>query len=518
MVTQKGAASMNDARRQGTRREVWVGRGGLPLRRLCCAAALLLVFTEYWLLNYCAFPLFDTVFVGARELSAFVGGLVLAALALLSFWSDRPVRNALFTGGVVAGMVAGGACVAGGVLWTSVPLVALGASLVTVGSGLANIYVGLAFVGMRLRDVALSVAAAYVASFGLRGAFALLPTGVNLALFGVLPLASLLLAGRFSRAFLAGLGGPESPAQMAVTAPRSFLPFSDQVFVTLIVFRVVYGYTLTFGEVRRVPVVSLWALVPLGMLLVAMVVGAAWGSGPGETGSMGSRGVRRASRLRELFPDTLFKASVLLSVAGFLFVLLNGSAWGTLAQALLAAGTGFFEILMYYVLIAIGTRNPMGALPALSWGNAMASWGTIIGAALGRLANQAGPVTPGLATIAMALGLVAYVLLVLPRFSFARTIDEVAPAAGSPAVPDDGAEASPSRARRCAELADRTGLTDREREVFDLLAYGRNARYIQDALAISYSTAKTHVSHIYRKLGVHSQQELLSLVEGAAQE
>ena len=28
-----------------------------------CAAGLTLSFLEYWLLNYCAFPLFDTVFI-----------------------------------------------------------------------------------------------------------------------------------------------------------------------------------------------------------------------------------------------------------------------------------------------------------------------------------------------------------------------------------------------------------------------------------------------------------------------
>ena len=449
---------MGDGRRQRDRE----GRG----RILRCTVALLLVFTEYWLLNYCAFPLFDTVFTAARELSALVGGAILAALALVSFWSDRPVRGVLFSSGVAVGMVAGGACVAGGVLWASATLVALGASLVTVGGGLANIYVGLACVGMRLRDAVLAVAGAYVASFALRGAFVLLPSGMNLVLFELLPLACLLLVGRFSRSFLAGAGGPESPAQMAVTAPRSFLPFSDQVFVTLIVFRIVYGYTLTFGEVHRVPAVALWALVPLGALLAVMAAEAVRGSvTPDEA---------RASRLRDLFPDALFRASALLSVAGLLFALLDGADWGPLARALLASGTGFFEILMYYVLIALGTKSPASALPALAWGNAMASWGTIVGAALGRLANQANPVVPGLATVAMVLGLVAYMLFALPRFSFARTIDEVAPAVSGPVAAAVGTEANASRARRCAELASQAGLTDREREVFDMLAYGRN--------------------------------------------
>ena len=32
---------------------------------------------------------------------------------------------------------------------------------------------------------------------------------------------------------------------------------------------------------------------------------------------------------------------------------------------------------------------------------------------------------------------------------------------------------------------------------------------------MSYNTVKTHVQRVYRKLGVHSQQELIDLVEGA---
>ena len=38
------------------------------------------------------------------------------------------------------------------------------------------------------------------------------------------------------------------PAQAAVTAPSSFLPFGHQLFVTLLLFRFIYGYTLTFGR------------------------------------------------------------------------------------------------------------------------------------------------------------------------------------------------------------------------------------------------------------------------------
>ena len=46
-----------------------------------------------------------------------------------------------------------------------------------------------------------------------------------------------------------------------------------------------------------------------------------------------------------------------------------------------------------------------------------------------------------------------------------------------------------------------------------LLARGRNRRYISEKLVVSEETAKSHVSSIYAKLGVHTQQELLDVVE-----
>ncbi len=472
-------------------------------RLVRCTVALTLTFAEYWLLNYCAFPLFDTVFGWARELSALVGGLLLAALALASFWSVRPVGVRLFAVGVPLGMLAGAACVTAGVALASPALVAVGASFATVGGGLANICAGLACVGLRLRDVALAVAGAYIASFAARWLFALLPNGANLALFAVFPLAALACVGRYVRSFLAGLGSGESPAQMSVTAPRSFLPFGHQVFVLLVVFRVIYGCSLTFGEVGRVPALVPGALAVLVALLAAMAAGCAVLRGRGVPGF--------GAGTRAVLPDALFKLSVFCSVAGFLFIAVGGASGMAAARVALAASTGCFEILMYYALIAVGARSPSGALPALSWGNAMASWGTIFGASLGRFANHADPVLVGGVAAAIVLVFVAYALVALPRFSFARTIDGVDPASEvslpEPVAGDDGWDA------RCARLAETAGLTDREREVFELLAHGRNARFIQDALRISYSTTKTHVSHIYRKLDVHTHQELLDLVE-----
>lgn len=66
---------------------------------------------------------------------------------------------------------------------------------------------------------------------------------------------------------------------------------------------------------------------------------------------------------------------------------------------------------------------------------------------------------------------------------------------------------------RCDSIAQRAGLTPREKEVFELLAKGRNTDFISKSLFITSHTVKTHTSRIYRKLEINSHQELIDLVD-----
>ncbi|WP_251230867.1 helix-turn-helix transcriptional regulator [Adlercreutzia aquisgranensis] len=56
------------------------------------------------------------------------------------------------------------------------------------------------------------------------------------------------------------------------------------------------------------------------------------------------------------------------------------------------------------------------------------------------------------------------------------------------------------------------GLTPRETEVLRLIAYGRDVRFIEEALVLSTNTVKTHFRHIYAKCGVTGKQELLDKI------
>lgn len=74
-------------------------------------------------------------------------------------------------------------------------------------------------------------------------------------------------------------------------------------------------------------------------------------------------------------------------------------------------------------------------------------------------------------------------------------------------------DAEETRNLACAVVAERFRLTPRERDVLELLVRGRTASYIAEELVISSTTAKTHIKHIYQKMGIQSKQTLLDIVE-----
>lgn len=57
-------------------------------------------------------------------------------------------------------------------------------------------------------------------------------------------------------------------------------------------------------------------------------------------------------------------------------------------------------------------------------------------------------------------------------------------------------------------------LTERQASILLMITHGRSRRIISEELCISEETVKTHTRQLYRKLQVHSRQELIDLYEG----
>ncbi|WP_282209746.1 response regulator transcription factor [Parvibacter caecicola] len=70
-----------------------------------------------------------------------------------------------------------------------------------------------------------------------------------------------------------------------------------------------------------------------------------------------------------------------------------------------------------------------------------------------------------------------------------------------------------SLAQRCQQLGLKHGLSARELDVLELVAQGRSYARIREDLSISQGTVNYHMSNLYAKLGVHSRQEVIDLVQ-----
>lgn len=65
---------------------------------------------------------------------------------------------------------------------------------------------------------------------------------------------------------------------------------------------------------------------------------------------------------------------------------------------------------------------------------------------------------------------------------------------------------------RCKSLAQAYGLSERELEIMQYLCQGRSKPYIAETLYLSENTVKSYTKNLYKKLGIHSKQDLISLV------
>lgn len=457
------------------------------------AAALSCVLLATHLMNYVVFPLYDPIMTEARSLSqvaqtayfVIVGALATFAPKRLARLYPRQVALVLLALGIVGMPFA--------LAFESAPLLLAASCAFAVGRGAVVLAVALALTHGFTRDsIVLAVAIAFVASSALQALFWIVPIGVGVVAYLALPCAAYVLVRNDARQASAYAVSGEPPADVAVTRPSSFLPLASQMFVCLFLFRVAFGYSLRFGEVGGVPVSAFLMIVPVAAAALLL------------------------SFWKRFDADMLAMVSALFVVAGFFFVNADDLVVRSASNVLLSSGNALFSMVSWIVIAAVGARNASGALAVAAWGNGVGAFGTIVGAEIGVASNWlvAGD-SPALFAISGVLLVlfVAYVLIGLKRFSFKETIEGVTPPLVGAAV--EHAETEPERfARRCDEIAERFGFTPREREIFEMLARGRNREYIQEKLVVSKNTVKVHVRHIYEKSGVHSHQQLIDLVEG----
>lgn len=418
------------------------------------------------------------------------------AWAGLAHFARRPLdinaltRTALVL--LVAGTALGLASQAAGhppaLLLSSLGFLALGRSWAVIVAGLSLMSLSPRAI---LVTVAASVAVSYALSLALSLALASLPISASLLVYATLPLATLILVSApIAEQRRARFAAFPPPNDLALTNPSSFPGPTNRLFVCILLFDVAFGFSIQFHGA-----VDTWAQDLCAG--IALLGAACWCA-------------RTRCDSRE---DVLFQITGLLVVLGFSLSLATSSMVSNAALIVLAVGSQLFSVLVWAVLAIVGSRNPLGGIAVIGLGFCASNLGVGLGAALRALVDAEGVLSPDAKVVvlaAVATGFVAFIWLGLKGFSFSETIQGVKPVtlptAPSP-TPENDLET------RCSQLAQTHGLTERESEVFLLLARGRNGAFIQDACHVTRNTAKTHIRRIYQKLGVHTHQELIDLVE-----
>lgn len=509
----------------------------MTLLRTCGALALILLAST--MLNTSIFPAVALVSPLARDISTLCGAAFAVAVAIAAFTKPSLIRERPLSLGLLALLALSMIALYGGIVAGSTAPIVAGALFGGIGMVWFSVLLGMALTRLSRQEALIAVSCAYVAIYGVRFLLTLtassVPLGAAVFLYCIAIAASYGLIRPIVSGMFASLHEQEAPGVLDATNPSSFLPFSSFVYVALIMFNAACGFEMAQTGGTLAPLWEAASFIPVTLVLAAALARKPW------VASL----------------DVLHIAASLLVFAGLLLIPLgaltaDGANLAVMGPAvLLRSGSDVFAVLTYLLIAAIGARNPIGSLTTAAFAFA-ASWiGIVIGATgpfiLDGLSDE-GPEATVLATLLVTFVFVAYNFVALRNRSFDASVDAVVPAfsprkeeagiaadgAGPGGAADarketpnaDGTASSPAPSdapsddgridRGCAAVAGRFGLTNREEDVLALLAHGRTSPVIQKKLTVSHNTVKSHVRHIYAKLGVHSQQELIDLVEQAA--
>ncbi len=219
-------------------------------------------------------------------------------------------------------------------------------------------------------------------------------------------------------------------------------------------------------------------------------------------------------RRREIQIESVGRIMLPLAVLGLLFILVfNRSGMGISAS--LVMGSALFLQTLVILEITESTReNGMSPLFSFAIGQGLISFVIFFGNIMGRLAALFVGTDMFYLEIICAVGV--FVLSVIPVLRGSERHPSPVPMNPADMMAREAREDPPlgsAYRNRVEELARTANLTPKESEVLGYLGRGRSMSYTADKLYVTTGTVKSHTTHIYRKLGVNSRQELLDLLE-----
>lgn len=208
--------------------------------------------------------------------------------------------------------------------------------------------------------------------------------------------------------------------------------------------------------------------------------------------------------LRTDFNSLIYKIGFVLLSFGLLFISLGESR--TLGFLLNALGYRFIDCLIWALVIYLTHTRRVSLNWIMAWPTAALYLGMAAGLTL--VANASSGFL-GLSAEQLFSVFAVVVLTSAIAFTSSRNVAE-----GWGAVRVTARVSDRGFSHRALELVQsRYELSPRQRDVFSLISKGCTRREISDQLYLSEETVKVHVHNIYKKMDVHSRQELLGLIE-----
>ena len=462
---------------------------------LACVVSIGVYQLGITLLNTAVFPLFSGIFLEARDVGSLFSAVL--GLALYGLVSTRPMlcRPKLWMLVSLIAYLAGILGMIGGVQLGNSALLTCGVLLRSVASTWFGTTIVLQVTALSMQQGARRTFGAlclgWAFSYALELLVGMTPSIVQLTTFFLSALVVMGISYGPSTALVGQMAASAPASELRVTNPRSFLPVGSALFVTVVLLKASFGFAMTFSSVDATPQATVLACVPALLVACALLA------------------------TNHVSLNALYKSAMLCVLAGFLLVnplISSVTSLPALANVVLRAGGDLTRMLAFMLVAFLGTRNPMAATGVALFVGGANSLGSVAGAQLGMLANDALARDPSLFALLLAtivFAFVAYNVLSPDVFKFDETVLGV-----EPVKPVQQNESIDALAGAIAAATVRFSLTPREAEALELLAHGRNTAAIQERMVVSRSTAKTHVRNVYAKLGVHSQQDLIDVVEG----
>ncbi len=206
------------------------------------------------------------------------------------------------------------------------------------------------------------------------------------------------------------------------------------------------------------------------------------------------------------FDHLTYQIALPLMAAGFLFLPMH-EPWNVIGTAVHQFGYQYFYIVLWALWPVLASRGSVPTGWVVGWGLLCIQLGQFVGSVAAAIALTFVQSDLGLAMVSAG---VIFVILIIALFAMGSGS---ANTGWGFVKPMEEADAASDFEKAGTRLARRCRLSPREIEVFFLLAKGRNRAYIREELVIGDETVKSHIKSIYRKADVHSQQELIDLLE-----